>query len=78
MHLPMVLVNTLPGQERANAMHMKNQGCAEWVKRDELPSTVKHFLTNPDLRLRMSKACGESLPDSESDVVRILYDMMNK
>ena len=23
-------------------------------------------------------ACGESLPDSESDVVRILYDMMNK
>ena len=78
MHLPMVLVNTLPGQERANAMHMKNQGCAEWVKRDELPSTVKHILTNPDLRLRMSKACGESLPDSESDVVRILYDMMNK
>ena len=41
MHLPMVLVNTLPGQERANAMHMKNLGCAEWVKRGELADSVR-------------------------------------
>lgn len=78
MHLPMVLVNTLPGQERANALHMKNQGCAEWVKRGELADTVRRILRNPDIRESMADACGRCHPDSARDVVKILYDLLPK
>ena len=78
MHLPMVLVNTLPGQERANALYMKKTGCAEWVKRGELSETVQRILRNPDVRARMAAACGESHPDSAMDVVSVLYDLLKK
>ncbi len=76
MHLPMVLVNTLPGQERANAMHMKNQGCADWVKRGELADTVRRILRDPVLRQHMADACGNVHPDSASDVVDVLYGLL--
>ena len=35
MNLPMVLVNALPGQERANAQHLEEQGCAVWIRKNE-------------------------------------------
>ncbi len=76
MHLPMVLVNTLPGQERANAMHMKNQGCAEWVKRGELADTVRRILRDATLRQKMADACGKAHPDSAKDVVDVLYGLL--
>ena len=76
MHIPMVLVNTLPGQERANAMHMKNQGCAEWVKRGELADTVRRILRDPVLRQKMAEACGIVHPDSAQDVVDVLYGLL--
>ena len=76
MHLPMVLVNTLPGQERANAMHMKNQGCADWVKRGELADTVRRILRDPALREKMADACGAVHPDSAKDVVDVLYGLL--
>lgn len=76
MHLPMVLVNTLPGQERANALHMKKQGCAEWVKRGELAETARRILRNPDVRSRMAASCGDVHPDSARDVVKVLYDLL--
>lgn len=48
MNKPMVLVNTLPGQERANAAFLSGLGCAEWVKRGELAETVRYILANPE------------------------------
>ncbi len=77
MHLPMVLVNTLPGQERANALYMKKKGCAEWVKRGELAETVRTILKNPDSRTKMAEACGQDHPDSARDVTRVLYEMLS-
>ena len=47
MNKPMVLVNTLPGQERANAAFLSGLGCAEWVKRGELAETVRYILRIP-------------------------------
>ena len=78
MHLPMVLVNTLPGQERANALYMKKEGCAEWVKRGELADTVQRILRDSSLQERMSRACGSEHPDSAMDVVDVLYGLLNK
>ena len=77
MHLPMVLVNTLPGQERANALHMKKQGCAEWVKRGELSETVRRILRSGEIRERMVRTCGDEHPDSAGNVVDVLYSILN-
>lgn len=76
MSLPMILVNTLPGQERANALHMKRQGCAEWVKRGELAETARRILKNPEIREKMAAACGTHHPDSAKNVVDVLYGMV--
>lgn len=76
MHLPMILVNTLPGQERANASYMKKKGCAEWVSREELAEKAGYILRNPDVREKMARACGAEHPDSAEHVVRLLYRMM--
>lgn len=78
MHLPMILVNTLPGQERANAMHMKRMGCAEWVKRGELAETARRMLRNPESIDKMSKACGTDHPDSAIHVANVLYNLVEK
>ena len=74
--LPMILVNTLPRQERANALHMKRQGCAEWVKRGELAETARRILKNPEIREKMAAACGTHHPDSAKNVVDVLYGMV--
>lgn len=78
MHLPMVLVNTLPGQERANALHMKKQGCADWVKRGELADTVRRILQDGKLRKSMADACYGVHRESANQVVRVLYDLLEK
>lgn len=78
MNKPMVLVNTLPGQERANAAFLSGLGCAEWVKRGELAETVRYILANPEKRKQMENACGTSHMESAGEVVKILYDMVEK
>ena len=78
MHLPMVLVNTLPGQERANAMHMKILGCAEWVKRGELADSVRAILRDPRVRKKMADACSVAPSGSADQVAKVLYDLAGK
>ena len=78
MNKPMVLVNTLPGQERANAAFLSGLGCAEWVKRGELAETVRHILTDPEKRKQMESACSSNHVESAGEVVKILYGMVEK
>ncbi len=76
MHLPMVLVNALPGQERANAEHLKKQGCAVWVNRGQLAETVQELLTHPARRADMAQNCGDVSTGSSEKIVDILYGMV--
>lgn len=76
MRLPMVLVNALPGQERANAEHLEEKGCAVWVSRGQLADTVRGILLDRDKRNRMAEACGNVPEDSAEKVVDILYSML--
>ena len=78
MHLPMVLVNALPGQERANAEHLKKQGCAVWVNRGQLAETVQELLTHPERRAVMAQNCGDVSTSSSGKIVDILYGMVEK
>ena len=75
MNLPMVLVNALPGQEQANAVHLQEKGCACWVRREELADAVRDILMSPDKREKMAAACGEKHTRSSMEIVRILYEM---
>ena len=77
MHLPMVLVNALPGQERANAEHLQEKGCALWVKRGELPGAVQHILQHPEVREEMARKCGRVQGGSSEKIVDILYRMLD-
>ena len=78
MKRPMALVNTLPGQERANAVFLNKLGCAEWVKRGELADTVREILSNPDKKKKMEEACEGFHPESAKETVRILYKMVEQ
>lgn len=77
MNLPMVLVNTLPGQERVNAAYMVAKGCAKWVKRGELADTVSHIISDRALRDQMADACGKDHPESSKNVVHELYRLFH-
>ncbi len=78
MHLPMVLVNALPGQERANAEHLQKKGCALWVKRGQLAEAVQSILAHPERREDMARRCGHIAEDSSRQIVDILYTMLDK
>lgn len=78
MHLPMVLVNALPGQEQANAEHLESKGCAVWVNRGQLSDAVEEILTNREKREDMAEKCGHVPTDSAEKIVDILYEMVEK
>ena len=74
---PMVLVNTLPGQERANAMHMEELGCAEWVKRGELADSVRAIFVTRSFG-RNGRCCSVAPSGSADQVAKVLYDLARK
>ncbi len=78
MDLPMVLVNALPGQERANAAHLQEKGCAVWVKRGQLADTVRDILLHPEKRQKMADRCGPVIENSSGKIVDILYRMLEE
>ena len=48
------------------------------MKRGELAETVRYILANPEKRKQMEDACGTSHMESAGEVVKILYDMVEK
>lgn len=76
MKLPMVLVNTLPGQERVNAAYLMGLGCADEAKPEELAEKVKFILHDKSKREAMKDACRLVSPYSAKAVVKVLYDMV--
>lgn len=76
MNLPMVLVNALPGQEEANAMYLRDKGCAAWVNRSDMTETVEEILGDKKRKRKMAEACGKKHVHSSEKVVRILYNMV--
>lgn len=78
MHLPMILVNALPGQEQANAEHLQEKGCAVWVNRAQLADAAEDILTHRDKRDLMAEKCGQVPGDSADKIVDILYSMLDK
>ncbi|MEN6566519.1 MAG: glycosyltransferase [Veillonellales bacterium] len=72
--LPMLLYDSIPGQEMDNAAYLARQGAAFWVQQGEhLGDAVTGLLTNPALRSAIGARAGElGRPHSAAEVVRVL------
>ena len=54
-HLPMVIINPIPGQEEENAEFLESKGIAIWIKKSDDSKTVIHNLLNDSGKLSFMK-----------------------
>ena len=75
-HLPMVIINPIPGQEEENAEFLVNSGAAIWIKKnDNIARALKMLYRNPEKLVSMKEsAIALAKPDSTGDICRILLD----
>lgn len=75
-HLPMVIINPIPGQEEENAEFLVNSGVAIWIKKnDNIARTLKMLYRKPEkLVLMKESAINLANPDSTRDICKILLE----
>ena len=73
-HLPMVIINPIPGQEEENAKFLENNGIAVWIKKeDNVEQTISKLLKNPGKLEKMKEqAKFFAHPNSTRDICKIL------
>ena len=54
-HLPMVLINPIPGQEEENAEFLESKKVAKWIKKDDDINFILNILVNDDAVLNNMK-----------------------
>ena len=54
-HLPMVLINPIPGQEEENAEFLESKKVAKWIKKDDDINFILNILVNNDTILNNMK-----------------------
>ena len=47
-HLPMVIINPIPGQEEENAQFLETKKVAKWIKKDDDINFILNILVNDD------------------------------
>lgn len=73
-HLPIIIINPIPGQEEENASFIENNGAGIWIKQNEnIARYLKNLYRNPDLLINMKKSA-ELLakPNSTENIVKTL------
>lgn len=50
-HLPLIVINPIPGQEEENAEFLENSNCAIWLKKNDDPKQVLSDILNNDSKL---------------------------
>lgn len=68
VNLPMILLNSLPGQEEENANYLHNQGSALWIREggDMISKIVDIVFDRPEILRRMQEKCAEISPQYAS------------
>lgn len=54
-HLPLVVINPIPGQEEENAEFLENAGCAVWLKKKDDPKKILSNILSDDKILMSMK-----------------------
>ena len=73
-HLPMVIINPIPGQEEENAEFLVNSGAAIWIKKnDNIARALKMLYRNPHKLVSMkNNAIYLSRPNSTENICKVL------
>ena len=73
-HLPMVLINPIPGQEEENAEYLQSKKVAKWLKKDDDINFILNILVNDDAVLNnMSEHTYLiSKPNSTENICKII------
>ena len=74
-HLPLMVINPIPGQEEENAEFLEKMGCAVWLKKNEDPKEVLSFILNDSIKLSEMKKSAERFakPNSTKDICSTIF-----
>ena len=73
-HLPILIINPIPGQEEENAEFLEKNGAGIWIKKhDNIARHLKNLYRHPELLENMKSAC-ETLarPNSTKNICQFL------
>ncbi|MCI8444490.1 MAG: glycosyltransferase [Clostridia bacterium] len=73
-HLPMVIINPIPGQEEENAEFLESNGIAIWIKKsDNFAQIIENLLSNPEKLQTMKKNTSIlAKPNSTENICKVL------
>ncbi len=74
-HLPLMVINPIPGQEEENAEFLEKMGCAVWLKKNENPKEVLSTILNDSIKLGEMKMSAEHFarPNSTKDICSTIF-----
>ena len=77
-HLPLVVINPIPGQEEENAEFLENMGCAVWLKKKENAKQVLSTVLSNDTKLEEMKKSAEHFarPNSTKDICSTIFSQI--
>ena len=73
-HLPMVIINPIPGQEEENAMFLEKNGAGIWLKHTDNPYDILSDVLNNDEKLTYMKQKSKQIskPFASKDICEIV------
>ena len=76
-HVPMLIINPIPGQEEENAEFLEKQHVAKWLKKDDDINFVLNILLNDHTVLNKMKENTYLIakPDATKNICKIVRDM---
>lgn len=74
-HLPLVVINPIPGQEEENAEFLENSNCAIWLKKDDDHKNVLASILNDETRLLelQNNSIRLAKPNATQDICNVIF-----
>ena len=73
-HLPILVINPIPGQEEENTEFLEEEGAAIWIRKSDNPVDIFQNLTMEKLKSMKKKASELARPNSTRDICHLLMD----
>lgn len=75
-HLPLIVINPIPGQEEENAEFLESSNCAIWLKKNDDPNEVFSSILNNETKLEDLKnnAIKLAKQTSTQDICNIIFE----
>lgn len=79
-HLPMIIINPIPGQEEENAEFLVEKGVAIWIKKNDNVARALKDLYRDKSKLQLMKENAISLakPNSTETICKVLFENYEK